>query len=369
MNLYFNKTVVVITMIITTTAFSLNRVKAQSVKTESMDIEFSSALHPAGTKLKLYKEWPKRSLVDTGSMNNQHKYVLHVTDTLPAVFTLEARKPYLNQTIILEKGMCTIAIGADSQIVVKGGALQNSLEQYLKMMKPLEKEWTVTGNKYMKAANLEEKLIAEKENKVIAEKVQSARMAFIKNNANNLLGQWLTYNNLNLWQQKDLQTIKGYFSSTRTTNYVSKEIENKLQVLESNLLVGKKAPSFTLSSIKGDSVSLDQLIKNNKYVLLDFWASWCTPCRATNRNIAPLYADLKHKGIEVVSVSVDENKELWKKAVQSDQIPWPQLISASMKSKAVLDYNVKTLPSTFLINKDGVIVKQGIEIEQLKKLL
>ena len=353
-------------IIITSAICHISAVKAQSVK---MNIEFSSALHPAGTKLKLYREWPKRVLLDTGSLNNERKCVLHLTDSLPAVFTLEARKPFFNQTIILEKGVCSIALKADSQVVVQGGVLQNKLEQYLKVMSPLEKEWAATGSKYTKAKNLDEKLIAERENKEIAEKVQSARMAFIKNNMTNSLSQWITYRNINLWQQKDLKTLSAWFLAKKSTNHVSKEIERKLLVYERRSLLGKKAPSFILPSIKGDSISLGQLLKNNKYVLIDFWASWCTPCRATNRNIAPLYADLKSKGIAVVSISVDENKELWKKAVASDQIPWLQLISASMQSKAVLDYQVQTLPSTFLIDQNGLVVKQGIEVEELKKML
>lgn len=369
MNCYFNFNKAAVVVIITTTAaFGFLQGKAQSGKKVAMDIEFSSALHPAGTKLKLYREWPKRSLIDSGIINNEQRYVLHVTDTLPAVYKLEARKPYFSQTIVLENGVCTIKLGADSQLTVKGGVLQQRLEQYAKQMKPLEKEWAETGQQYMKAANLEEKLAAEKQNKVVAEKVQSARIAAIRSNLNSPLGEWLAYQNLNLWQQKELQTLKGYFLASRKTNFISEEIEKKLQGMERNLMVGKKAPAFTLVSINGNSVSLDQLVADNKYVLLDFWASWCTPCRSTNRNIAPLYADLKSRGIEVVSISVDENKELWKKAVESDKIPWPQLLSASMNSKAVLDFMVKTLPSTFLINKEGVIVKQHVEIEELKKL-
>nr|WP_199077560.1 TlpA disulfide reductase family protein [Pedobacter sp. ASV19] len=368
MNCYLKK-IVVVMGIITTTAFSLLSARAQQAKKVSMDIEFSSALHPAGTKLKLYREWPKRSLVDTGSLGALHRYRFHVTDSLPAVFTLESRKPFLNQTIILEKGICTITLGADSQVLVKGGILQTKLEQHLQRIKPLEKEWAAAGNQYTKAKNLEEKLIAEKENRVLAEKVQFARMAFIKNNVDNPLGEWLTHHNLYSMQQKDLQMLKGWFSLGGKKNTVSKEIEDKLQVLERNLLLGKKAPFFNLTSITGDRVTLEELIGKNKYVLIDFWASWCTPCRATNRNIAPLYKELKSKGIEVVSISVDENNDLWKKAVESDQIPWVQLISPSIKSGTVVDYHVSTLPSTFLIDQDGFVVKQNVEINDLKKLL
>lgn len=369
MNFFSKITLVVVITIITTSFFSPFRINAQSVKKASIDIAFSSALHPVGTKFKLSRDWPKRTLLDTCSLSAYQKLSFHLTDSLPAVLTLEARKPYFSRTIILEKGICTITLGTDSQVIVKGGALQNRLEQYLKQIKPLEKAWAAIGNKYMNAKNLEEKLVAERDNKVWAEKVQSARMLFVKNNISNALAQWYVHQNLNIWQAKDLKTLKNWFLPTSKTNYVYKEIESKVQEHERNLLVGKKAPLFTLPSIKGDSVSLSQLIKNNKYVLLDFWASWCTPCRATNRNIAPLYADLKSKGIAVVSISVDENSALWKKAVESDQIPWLQLISSSMKSKSVLDFNVKTLPSTFLIDQNGIIVKQGIEIKELERMI
>ncbi|WP_316828295.1 TlpA disulfide reductase family protein [Pedobacter miscanthi] len=344
--------------------------RAQSAAPVSMDVEFSSALHQEGAKLKLYREWPKRALIDTGSLDNQRKFTFHVSDSLPAVFTLSARKPFMDQTIILDKGICRVVLNADSQLTVSGGEKQAILEAYLKMMKPMEKDWAATGNKYMKAANLEEKLLAEKENQIQAEKVQSVRLAFVKKNANNIIGQWLAHTNINLWREKDLAVLKEIFYATRKNNVVSDEIEQKLLLAQANRFIGKKAPLFTLLSLQGDTVSLAQLLKNNKFVLLDFWASWCTPCRATNRNIAPIYADLKKKGIEIVSVSVDENKDLWKKAILADAIPWVQLIApTAMKSKAVLNYQVKTLPATFLINQDGIVVKQNLELKDLESML
>ncbi|WP_316846224.1 TlpA disulfide reductase family protein [Pedobacter psychrodurus] len=344
--------------------------KAQSEAQVSMDIEFSSALHQQGAKLKLYREWPKRELIDTGSLDNQNKYTFHLSSSQPAVFTLSARKPFVDRTIILDKGVCKIILNADSQLTVNGGEKQAILENYLKMMKPMEEEWAASGRKYIKAANLEEKLLAEKENQIQAEKVQSARLAFVKKNADNIIGQWLAHHNINLWQDKDLPVLREAFYATRKTNMVSDEIEQKLLLAQGNQFIGKKAPSFSLLSLQGDTVSLAQLLKKNKFVLLDFWASWCTPCRATNRNIAPMYADLKSKGIEVVSVSVDENKDLWKKAVASDAIPWIQVIvPAAMKSATVISYQVKRLPATFLIDQHGIVVKQNIEVKELKNIL
>ncbi|QIL40391.1 TlpA family protein disulfide reductase [Pedobacter sp. HDW13] len=366
MIVYFKRSLVAVLLLVAGTF----NAKAQSSGKVSIDIVLSSALHQPGTKLKLYRDWPNRKLIDTGILDSQHQYSFKVSDSMPAVFTLSARKPFLDRTIILEKGVCTIVVNADSQTVVSGGALQSTFENYQKMIKPMEKEWTIIGNRYVKATTLDEKLQAEKENKVYAEKVQLAQVTFIKNNVNNTIGQYLTHNRINIWQDKDLKTLRDAFYPSRKTNLVSDEIEKKILESSRNLLLGMKAPLFTLPAVNGDSISLAQLLKKNKYVLVDFWASWCTPCRATNRNIAPLYTRLKNKGIEIVSVSVDENKTLWKKAIAADQIPWIQLISPlAMKSATVQDYQVKTLPATFLIDQNGVVVKQNLEVKALEQLL
>lgn len=272
---------------------------------------------------------------------------------------------------MFEKGMCTITFSADSQIVVSGGKLQTILDKYLAEMEPMQKQWTATGNKYMKAANLEEKLIAAKENDIQEAKVETARLNFIHNNINNAAGEWIAYSNLNLFNLRDLKKIDAYFLPTKSTNHVSGMIGQKLQaqVLQHTLFVGKMAPSFTLQSKEGNPIAIDSIFKRHKYVLIDVWASWCTPCRAANRNLVPVYASLKSKGIELVSVSVDDAKEAWKKAIDADKIPWMQLIADhGMKGTFATQYQIKSLPSTFLVDKNGIIIKQNATIADLEKL-
>lgn len=90
------------------------------------------------------------------------------------------------------------------------------------------------------------------------------------------------------------------------------------------LKAGQDAPGISLSDVKGKLENLSD--HKGKVVLVDFWASWCAPCRKANPNLVRLYKKYKQKGFEIFGVSIDENKTSWKKAIASDKITWPQVI-------------------------------------------
>lgn len=119
-----------------------------------------------------------------------------------------------------------------------------------------------------------------------------------------------------------------------------------------------------LPTVKGDSLSLASL--KGKVILLDFWASWCLPCRAANKHLVKLYAKYKSSGLEIFSVSVDEEKQAWEKAIVKDKITWLQVNDPrGTMAKTVLDWNVSVLPTTFLINKKGDVVALDLEGKEL----
>ena len=148
-----------------------------------------------------------------------------------------------------------------------------------------------------------------------------------------------------------------------------------LHTFGQELKVGDKAPDIVQNLVTGEEFHLSEL--KGKMVLIDFWASWCKPCRHENPNIVKVYKEYKDEsfkngeGFTVLSVSLDFKKEMWEKAIQTDKLEWTYHISdlKGWKNSAAVNYNVKSIPQSYLIDGDGIIVGMNLRAEDLDKLL
>jgi peroxiredoxin len=132
--------------------------------------------------------------------------------------------------------------------------------------------------------------------------------------------------------------------------------------------VGTKAKEFSQKSATGKDVSLK--LYDGKYILLDFWASWCSPCRKEHPNLIKIYDQFKDKNFDIISVSLDSEKDNWIKAITKDKLIWTQIsdLKGQQNDIAVL-YGVQSVPANFLINSKGLIIGKNLSPEQLNEKL
>lgn len=133
-------------------------------------------------------------------------------------------------------------------------------------------------------------------------------------------------------------------------------------------MIGVKAPEFTLKTPEDKEVSLSSF--KGKYLLIDFWASWCGPCRKENPNVVALYNRYKDKGFEILGVSLDRTKEPWVKAIADDKLTWAHVSDLKgWQSAAAALYGVSSIPHTVLLDKEGKIIARQLRGEQLAQKL
>lgn len=131
---------------------------------------------------------------------------------------------------------------------------------------------------------------------------------------------------------------------------------------------GEKMLNFTQNDMNGSPVSFSYF--KGKYVLVDFWASWCGPCRAENPNVLKAYQKFADKGFTVIGVSLDDSAEKWKKAVEEDKMPWTQLSDLKgWKNEVSTYYGIQGIPASYLVNPEGIIIAKDLRGSDLEEKL
>ncbi len=183
-------------------------------------------------------------------------------------------------------------------------------------------------------------------------------LKFVDANKNSLAGFYAAMALDQLKYEKELvdyaDGLKGKFKGNQAVMQFVKHME-----LVKPVSVGHQAPDFTIPGIDGKIIKLTDY--KGKYVMLDFWASWCVPCRKENPNVVKLYQQYHPKGLNIIGISLDENKDAWQKAVNDDRLTWVH--GSELKNfngPVVQSFQVQAIPSNFIVDPSGKIIAKNI---------
>lgn len=163
-----------------------------------------------------------------------------------------------------------------------------------------------------------------------------------------------------------LKLDKALYAKYPNSDYV-KMFHNRVSEMN-KLGIGTLAPDISLSTPDGKTVSLSSY--RGKVVLVDFWASWCRPCRAENPNVVKAYNMFHAKGFDVLGVSLDKDKAAWQKAIADDHLSWTHISDLGMWNSSVVKlYNISGIPFSVLLDKEGKVVAKGLRGEELESAI
>ncbi|UOQ68963.1 TlpA disulfide reductase family protein [Hymenobacter volaticus] len=293
---------------------------------------------------------------------------------LPAPGTPVDRSPE-RLPVYLEKG--TIKVSGSGQVVyaaVEGTPLNHESSSLAAQVQTFRKQLDALYAAYenLPAAGRDTPAAEAKLNQeatAIYEKRQQVYAAYLKAHPTNMYSLYVLESYVGpMPQASSYAALFEVLAPTVRNSPYGQVIQERIAQLQ-RVAVGAVAPDFSQASPDGKQLKLSDL--RGKYVLIDFWASWCAPCRQENPNLVKLYTAYKAKGFTVLGVSLDNatQRAAWLKAIENDGLPWPQVSSLTKPNPVALTYGVNAIPQNFLLDPQGRILAINMRGEELSKKL
>lgn len=255
---------------------------------------------------------------------------------------------FKSHTIFTEPGVITIT-EKDGEIISKGSDSNNEFQSILE---------TLDYEQYNSLRYKKELSVAEQ---AIKDGYDAKLWELTKIYPNSIALSKLFYEKYYAADVATLVKIINSFTADIHDSFYLAKLRVRKE-LQEKVAIGKQAPEFTLKNDKGEDISLANY--KGKYLLIDFWASWCGPCRAEIPNLKEIYKDYHSKGLKMLSVSTDSDEKAWLKAVKQEQMQWEQI----RDTKTVGDnYALPYIPMIFIIDPTGKIIDKGLHGKEIRE--
>ncbi|WNB18295.1 peroxiredoxin family protein [Marivirga arenosa] len=314
----------------------------------------------------------KREVLDTLYLDANNTFETTVETQGPEFYQLNFFNAQVATLIVDNEDLEVIADGSsrNGKLEISGSKDMEYMEQLQDIMKKQNEEVQKINQEFMAARNAKDDekmkniqddflLMQEKKKEDIKKKVEEMLPSLAAIQAMNFFNP-----NDDFQFMKDVaDRIAEAHPNSEMASFYKKQMDEMAKIS-----VGAQAPNFTMPNPEGEEVSLSDF--KGDYVLVDFWAAWCKPCRAENPNIVEAYNKYKDQGFQILGVSLDKKREDWLKAIEQDNLDWTQVSELKYwQTPIVQEYKINGIPFSLLLDPEGKIVAKNLRGERLHEKL
>ncbi|HAB51152.1 MAG: hypothetical protein A3K31_05965 [Ignavibacteria bacterium RIFOXYA12_FULL_35_25] len=296
------------------------------------------------------------------------KFTFKGTIEIPEMRQIIMEEKQVVIPLFVENSNIDVQIFPDSidKSIVKGSTSQDKYQEYITLSEVIDQRMEEAYKEWKKAKEVGDSIImnrADSISTVLDGEMKKLLIDFAKTNNATVVAPYLVMRNSWQFELPDLEKIVSGLDTLINVSQYTQLLKKRIDILR-GVEIGRTAPDLTMNDPTGKPLTLSSL--RGKILLVDFWASWCGPCRVENPNVVKAYQQYNKKGFDILGCSFDKNREKWLKAIEDDKLTWHHVSDLQGWANAAGKlYGINSIPANVLLDKDQKIIARNLRGDDL----